>query len=96
MHACMQAHAHTRTSHLQRYRGLTIGSSKLERINLVGKWSLIGDRNQTTTFVCAREKESKRKTCIYVCFIMFLKVLSFNGEFLDCDFYMCDNCALLF
>lgn len=56
-HMCVCMHAPTHTPHLQHYRGLTTGSSKLERINLVGKWSLIGDRNQTTTFVCVRERE---------------------------------------
>lgn len=73
-HMC--AWTHTGTAQYQRHGGLTAGSSKLERINLVGKWSLIGDRNQATACVCkwvsvcVKEKPWKR-TYIYV----FLNVL---------------------
>lgn len=49
-HMC--AWTHTGTAQYQRHRGLTAASSKLERINLVGKWSLIGDRNQATACIC--------------------------------------------
>jgi len=50
--AYVSASTRADTAQLQHHRGLTAGSSKLERINLVGKWSLIGDRNQAAQCVC--------------------------------------------
>lgn len=66
-HMC--AWTHTGTARYQRRGGLTAGSSKLERINLVGKWSLIGDRNQATACVCVRVGVWKRtmKRNMYLC-----------------------------
>lgn len=79
-HKSIRVHAHARTrtyiAQLQHHRGLTIGSPKLERINLVGKWSLIGDRKHLATCyvrVCGKVKVRKweKKTVkehVFMCF----------------------------
>lgn len=56
-HMCACTHTHKQSSVAAHRRGLTTGSSKLEIINLVGKWSLISDRNQLTACVWERRRE---------------------------------------